>query len=100
MMPKSRQPTHPGVILNDEFLLPLELTPKQFAKELGGDWNELKVNALLSKKENVSEKIAQDFAKFFETSAEFWRSLQQRYNDWESTYERDKKTLKSWKKAQ
>lgn len=100
MISKSREPTHPGVILLDEFLLPLELSPKQLAAKLGKGWDELKLDAIISKKENISEKVAQDLAKFFGTSAEFWMSLQQRYSDWEATYERDKKNLKSWKKAQ
>ena len=54
MMPKRRKPTHPGKILMEDFLKPLEMTPRQFADKLGGNWSEVKLEAIIQGKENLS----------------------------------------------
>ncbi len=101
MMPKKRKPTHPGQILMEEFLRPLMLSPKQFAEKLGGDWNEIKIEAIIKGKENLSEKAFQEFAVFLNTTPEFWRRLQNLYNQWENSHRQNEKgSLKPWKKAQ
>ncbi len=82
MLPKHRPPTHPGEILLEEFLRPLNLSQEQFAKYLGGSWTQPKVSEIINKKRRVTEAIALDFADVSGTSAEFWMNLQNRYDLW------------------
>jgi antitoxin HigA-1 len=101
MLPSRRKPTHPGEILSKEFLGPLTLTPRQFADRLGQEWNEIKVEAIIKGKENISEKTAEQFAAALGTTAEFWKHLQNTHNQWEKEHRSNEKgSLKPWKKAQ
>ena len=101
MLPKRRKPTHPGQILMEEFLKPLGMTSRQFAERLGAGWNEVKVEAIIKGKENVSDKAAEEFASTLGTSPQFWRHLQSSYNQWEQIHHHNEKgSLKPWKKAQ
>lgn len=82
MFPKNRPPTHPGEILLEEFLKPLQLSQEQFAHYLGGSWTQPKLSEIINKKRRVTEVIALDFADALGTSPEFWLNLQIRYDLW------------------
>lgn len=82
MLPKNRQPVHPGEILLEEFLKPLHVSQDQFAKYLGGSWTQPKISEIINKKRNVTEAIALDFADVLGNSPEFWLNLQTRYDLW------------------
>lgn len=100
MLPKRRKPTHPGVILAEDFLKPLNLTAKQFAESLGGEWNEQNVQTIIEGKHHVTEKIADVFATALPVPAHFWMKLQRQYNHFEEKQHQDEKgSLKPWKKA-
>lgn len=101
MFPKRRSPTHPGEILKEEFLIPLQMDAKKFAEILGGNWSELKIASILAGKEGISEEAARAFAEALGTSIEFWKRIGQYYNQWEQTERSNEKgSLKPWKKAQ
>ena len=101
MLPKRRRPTHPGRILEEEFLKPLAMTPRQLAEKLGGHWNEMKVEAIIHGKENINEGAALALSKAFNTSPTFWTHLQEKYNQWEKIHRSNEKgSPKPWKKAQ
>lgn len=69
-----RSPTTPGEILAKEFLIPLGITQREFADHLDVD---IKViNRLVNNKTNLSAEMALKIAASFETSPEFWLSLQ------------------------
>ena len=82
MFPKRREPTHPGVILKEEFLKPLNLTTKAFAEKLGGKWTEIHIMAIIEGKEGIGDKAATDFARVLGTDVQFWRRLDQQYSQW------------------
>lgn len=101
MLPKRRKPTHPGRILEEEFLKPLAMTPRQLAEKLGGHWNEMKVEAIIHGKENINEGAALALSKALNTSAQFWTHLQEMFNQWEKIHRSNEKgSPKPWKKAQ
>ena len=101
MLPKRRQPTHPGRILFEDFLKPLELTSKQFAAKLGDNWNEKKVDAVIRGEEHISDKMAQEIAAVLNTTPGLWMRLQHLYSEWENIHKHNEKgSLKPWKKAQ
>lgn len=103
MVPSRRPPVHPGVVLQEEFLKPLNLTPQQFAQKLGKAWNELRVTAIIKGKEGINAETARDFATVLGTSAEFWTRLDQQHYQWEKIHhehQNKKETNKPLKKAQ
>ncbi len=88
--PSKRTPSHPGDILSEEFLKPLNLSQSQFAAHLSGTWTQSKISDIVNKKRRVTEVIALDFADALNTSPEFWLNLQLRYDLWFAEQEHDK----------
>ncbi len=78
MIPTHRIPTHPGVILLEEFLNPLELTQVQLAAHIGVPIQ--RVNELVRGKRGVTPDTAWLLGKAFKTSPEFWMNLQATYD--------------------
>ncbi len=90
MLPKKRAPTHPGEILQKEFLEPMGLTQTALAKHLG--WSHAKINEIVSEKRGVSPEVALSLADVFGTSAEMWVNLQSSYDLWYAQQGHKKKT--------
>lgn len=74
MLPERRLPTHPGVILVEEFLKPLEVTQVAFARHIGVPIQ--RVNEIVRGRRGVSPDTAWRFAQALGTSPEFWLNLQ------------------------
>ena len=72
MRPKN--PIHPGEILLEEFLIPMELTQRAFAKKLG--WTNARLNELIRRKRGITADSALDLSRVLKTSAELWMNLQ------------------------
>ncbi len=90
MLPKKRPPTHPGEILQKEFLDPMDLTQSALAKHLG--WTHAKVNEIIAEKRGVSPEAALSLADVFGTSAEMWMNLQANYDLWYAQQSHKKKS--------
>lgn len=74
MKTTTRKPTTPGEILNEEFLIPLELTQAELAKHLQCD---IKViNRIVNGRTSVSAEMALKLAATFKTTPEFWLNAQ------------------------
>ena len=80
MLPTHRAPTHPGAILLDEFLKPLEMTQAEAAEKMGISTNRL--NELIRGKRGVTPDTALRLAKLLKTSAEVWMRLQNDFDLW------------------
>ena len=76
--PKVMPPIHPGEILNEEFLIPMNINPHHLAKAIGVDVNLIK--DIVNCQAPVSAEIALLFSRFFGTSAELWAGLQLQYD--------------------
>jgi addiction module HigA family antidote len=101
MLPKRREPTHPGEILFEEFLKPLNLTSKQFADKLGKKFNEQMINRLIKGEDALSGTMVETFAAALGTSEEFWLRLKDICQRWELIQrQHERGALKSWKEAQ
>jgi len=74
MLPTNRVPTHPGEVLQEEFLRPLALTQVALAGHLGVPVQ--RVNELVRKKRGVTPETAWLLAQALDTSPEFWMNLQ------------------------
>ena len=71
---RRRQPTTPGEILREEFLLPLGMTQKQLADHLGCDVKV--INRIINGRTSVTAEMALRLGATFRTSPEFWLNAQ------------------------
>ena len=78
MLPKNRIPTHPGEILQEEFLGPLEMTQVAFAKHIGVPVQ--RINELVRGKRGVTPDTAWLLSQALNTTPEFWINLQTAYD--------------------
>ncbi|MFC5282727.1 HigA family addiction module antitoxin [Pedobacter alpinus] len=65
---------HPGEILHEEFLLPLEITAYKLSKELGIP--QTRVSAIIKGNRRITADTALRLSKYFGNSAKFWLGLQ------------------------
>lgn len=78
MLPNNRIPTHPGEILQEEFLGPLDLTQVDLAKHLGVPVQ--RINEIVRGKRGITPQTAWLLAQALKTSPEFWINLQVNYD--------------------
>jgi len=69
--------THPGEILKEEFLDPMNITAYRLAK--GIDVQQIQVSRIIKGELGISADMATRLAKFFGNSAEFWMNLNRNY---------------------
>ena len=74
MLPENRIPTHPGVILQEEFITPLGLTQVELAKHISVPVQ--RINELVRGKRGVTPETAWLLSQAFDTTPEFWINLQ------------------------
>ena len=75
-MPTHREPSHPGEILKEEYLIPLGITQTTLANDLEIPYQ--RINEILNKKRGVTPSTALRLAKYFKTTPDFWMNLQLR----------------------
>jgi addiction module HigA family antidote len=78
MIPKNRIPTHPGEILLEDFMRPMEVTQTELAEHLSTSVQ--RVNELINGKRGVTPDTAWLLAGAFGTTAQFWINLQTNYD--------------------
>lgn len=78
MLPENRIPTHPGEILLEEFLVPMNVSQVAFAAHIGVPTQ--RVNEIVRGKRGVTPETAWLFADALGTSPEFWLNLQSNYD--------------------
>lgn len=67
-------PIHPGEMLLEEFLVPMKLSQRTFAKQIG--WTTAKLNELIKGRRGVTADSALDLSDTLRTSPEVWMNLQ------------------------
>lgn len=72
------QPTHPGVILHEEFLQPMEITDYQLAKAMGVP--QTRISAITHGKRRISADTGLRLSRYFGMSEQFWTGLQEDYD--------------------
>jgi addiction module HigA family antidote len=78
MLPKSRTATHPGEILNEEFLKPMGVSQNSFASHLG--WSHAKVNEIIHGRRGITPEAALSLADVLRTTPDLWLNLQMNYD--------------------
>ncbi len=87
-MAKRRKPTHPGELLEEDYIKPLKLNLEKLADRLGITRNTLfKIRNGTS---SVTPAVALSLAEAFDTTPQLWLNLQQAYDLWveESSHEK------------
>lgn len=75
---KKLSPIHPGEILNEEFLRPMNVTQYRLAKAIGVDAR--RIHAIVHGERSITAETALLFSRFFGNSAGFWMGLQSQYD--------------------
>lgn len=83
-------PIHPGEILNEEFLQPMDITQYRLAKEISV--SPRRINEIVQGKRAITPDTALRLSRYFGMSERFWMNLQTRY-DLEITKDRLKERL-------
>jgi antitoxin HigA-1 len=84
-MNKKRKPTHPGIILEEDYIKPLNLNLEKLADYLGISRNTL--FKIRSGDARVTPSIALSLAEAFDTTPQLWLNLQQGFDLWVEEYE-------------
>ena len=79
-LPTHQPPTHPGEMLLEEFLKPLDVSQSAFAVRLGVSFPRL--NEIIRGKRTVTPDTALRLARVTGMSADFWLGLQQDWDLW------------------
>lgn len=77
-IPTHRMPIHPGEMLLEEFLKPLQLTQRDLADGIRVPYQ--RVNELVKGRRGVTPSTALRLAKYFGMSPGFWLNLQLRWD--------------------
>jgi len=79
-LPRFRPPTHPGEMLFEEFIKPLDLTQTECALRLGVSYPRL--NEIIKGRRSVTPDTALRLSRVLGMSADFWLGLQQDWDLW------------------
>ena len=79
---KMHNPPHPGEVIKELCLEPLNITVIEFAEALGVSHQSL--SAILNGRASITPEIAIRLGKAFGTSAESWLNQQMQYDLWQT----------------
>ncbi|MCT7954856.1 HigA family addiction module antitoxin [Laspinema palackyanum] len=77
-IPTHRPPTHPGEMLLEEFLKPMELAQRDLADAIYVPYQ--RVNEIINGRRGITTSTALRLAKFFDMAPDFWLNLQLRWD--------------------
>ena len=80
--PLTRRPSHPGVMLREDFLTDFGLTVSQLAEAIGV--SRQSINELLRGRRAITPAMALRLAKLFGNSPEFWLNAQRAIDIWDA----------------
>ena len=82
-----RQPSHPGIIIKEDYLLPLSLTIKEMANNLGVSRKTL--SKIINERGAVTPDMALRLSRAFDTTPDLWLNLQKNYDLWHAEHSSD-----------
>ena len=94
-MKNRMRPIHPGEILREEYLVPLDMSANRLAENLHVPPN--RISAIVNGERNITADTALRLAKFFSTAPEFWLNLQQAFELRTAEREIDLKAIRALK---
>ena len=76
-IPTNRTPTHPGEMLLEEFLNPMNLTQRKLADGIHVPYQ--RINDIVNGRRGITPSTALRLAKYFDMTPDFWMNLQMRW---------------------
>jgi addiction module HigA family antidote len=76
-MPRKIKPIHPGEILLEEFLAPMEISQYRLAKDISVPPR--RINEIVHGKRAITADTALRLSRYFGMTEQFWMNLQTRY---------------------
>lgn len=77
-MRNGMRPIHPGEVLREEFLVPLELSASALARAIRVPPN--RITQIVAEKRDITGETALRLARYLGTTPEFWLGLQSTYD--------------------
>ena len=77
-MNKKIEPIHPGEILLEEFLIPMDISQYRLAKDI--NVSPRRINEIVQGKRAITADTALRLSEYFGSSEKFWLNLQMKYN--------------------
>ena len=77
-MTSKLSPIHPGEVLLDEFIRPMNLSQNRLAIDIGVDGR--RINEIVLGKRAITADTALRLSRFFGNSPQFWMGLQTQYD--------------------
>jgi len=78
MSRRKLSPIHPGEVLLEEFLAPMEISQYRLAKDIGVAPR--RINEVVRGQRSITADTALRLARYFRTTDRFWMNLQTRYD--------------------
>lgn len=78
MITKKMQPVHPGEILFEEFLKPMDISQYRIAHDINVPPR--RINEIVHGKRSITADTALRLGRYFNMSAQFWVNLQSHYD--------------------
>jgi addiction module HigA family antidote len=72
------EPVHPGDILREDFMKPMELSAYAVAKAIGS--TPIAISEIIRRKRSVSAEMALKLGRLFNVSPELWMGIQSDYD--------------------
>jgi antitoxin HigA-1 len=94
-IPTDRPPTHPGDVLLEEFLVPMQVTQRELADAIHVPYQ--RINEIINGRRGITPGTALRLAKFFGMSPDFWMNMQLRWDLYNAQLS-EKDTLKTMRR--
>ena len=76
-MTRDYPPIHPGEILREEFLIPMDISQYRLAKDIGVP--PMRISNIIHEQRGISADTALRLSRYFGMSVEFWMGIQTHY---------------------
>jgi antitoxin HigA-1 len=77
MTTKRLPPVHPGEILREEFMIPMDLSSNALVNAIGV--TPARINDIVRERRGITADTALRLARYFGTDAQSWMNMQQHY---------------------
>jgi len=85
MQKMKRKPTHPGSIIKEDYLVPLSISIKDMANNLGVSRKTL--SKIINERGSITPDMALRLSRAFDTTPDLWMNLQKNYDLWNAEKE-------------
>ena len=87
-----REPTHPGKVIQEDYLKPLSLTITDMASTLGVSRKTL--SKIINERGAITPDMSLRLSRAFDTTPDLWINLQKNYDLWQAEH-----ISKEWQKV-